>query len=129
MLDRPVLGGTVEETLQRERVEEMHRDDDLCLQRAQDVHHAVEIEGEVTVNRRHHHVDAADLVDARVTGTIATVAVKFAAKLASATLDRSGAVIDGSTTAVVDHLDVWTFTRQLGSRDPNWQLSATQTVH
>ena len=74
-------------------------------------------------------IDAADLVDARVAGTTATVAVKFAAKLASATLDRSGAVIDGSTTAVVDHLDVWTFTRQLGSRDPNWQLSATQTVH
>ena len=71
---------------------------------------------------------AADLVDARVAGTTATVAVKFAAKLASATLDRSGAVIDGSTTAVVDHLDVWTFTRQLGSRDPNWQLSATETA-
>jgi predicted lipid-binding transport protein (Tim44 family) len=74
-------------------------------------------------------IDAADFVDARVAGGIATIAVRFAAKLASATLDASGAVVDGSTTSVVDHLDIWTFTRRLGSRDPNWQLSATETVH
>ena len=57
------------------------------------------------------------------------LAVRFAAKLASATLDKAGAVIEGSTTQVVDHLDVWTFTRQLGARDPNWLLAATETVH
>ncbi|HEY3719483.1 MAG TPA: Tim44/TimA family putative adaptor protein [Roseiarcus sp.] len=74
-------------------------------------------------------IDAADLVDARVVGTVATLAVRFAAKLVSATSDSAGAVVEGSTTTVVDHLDVWTFTRQLGARDPNWQLSATETVH
>ena len=74
-------------------------------------------------------IDAADLVDARVAGAAATLAVRFAAKIVSATLDSAGAVIEGSTTTVVDHLDVWTFTRQLGARDPNWQLSATETVH
>ena len=74
-------------------------------------------------------IDAADLVDARVAGATATLAVRFAAKLASATLDAAGAVVEGSTTTVVDHLDVWTFTRQLGARDPNWQLSATEAVH
>ena len=30
---------------------------------------------------------------------------------------------------VADHLDVWTFTRDADSRDPNWLLAATQTVH
>ena len=74
-------------------------------------------------------IDAADLVDARVAGAAATLAVRFAAKIVSATLDSAGAVIEGSTTTVVDHLDVWTFTRQLGARDPNWQLSATEAVH
>jgi predicted lipid-binding transport protein (Tim44 family) len=74
-------------------------------------------------------IDAAELVDARVVGTTATLAVRFAAKLVSATSDRAGAVVEGSTTTVVDHLDVWTFTRQLGARDPNWQLSATEAVH
>jgi predicted lipid-binding transport protein (Tim44 family) len=74
-------------------------------------------------------IDAADIVDARVTGGVASVAVKFAAKLASATMDRTGAVIDGSTTSVGDHLDIWTFARTLGARDPNWMLAATETVH
>jgi len=74
-------------------------------------------------------IDAAELVDARVVGTTATLAVRFAAKLVSATFDSAGAVVEGSTTTVVDHLDVWTFTRQLGARDPNWQLSATEAVH
>jgi predicted lipid-binding transport protein (Tim44 family) len=74
-------------------------------------------------------VDAADIVEARLAGSIATVAVRFAAKLASATRDASGAEVEGSASEVVDHLDIWTFTRDVGSRDPNWLLAATQTVH
>ena len=35
-------------------------------------------------------------------------------------------VVDGSPDAVVDVTDVWTFARTLGSRDPNWQLVATE---
>jgi predicted lipid-binding transport protein (Tim44 family) len=38
-------------------------------------------------------------------------------------------VTEGSTVAVVEHLDVWTFSRDTRSRDPNWRLSATETVH
>jgi len=55
--------------------------------------------------------------------------VRFAAKLASATRDATGEVVDGEASDVVDHLDIWTFTRDVGSRDPNWILAATQTVH
>ncbi len=74
-------------------------------------------------------IDSADFVEARLAGSIATVAVRFAAKLASATRDASGALVEGSANDVVDHLDIWTFTRDVGSRDPNWLLAATQTVH
>jgi predicted lipid-binding transport protein (Tim44 family) len=74
-------------------------------------------------------IDASDIVDARIAGSTASVAVRFASKLASATLDKVGAVVEGSTSQVVDHLDIWTFTRQLGVRDPNWLLAATETVH
>jgi len=73
-------------------------------------------------------IDAADFVEARLAGSIATVSVRFAAKLASATRDASGAVVEGSASEVADHLDIWTFTRDVGSRDPNWLLAATQTV-
>jgi predicted lipid-binding transport protein (Tim44 family) len=74
-------------------------------------------------------IDSAEIVEARLAGSIATLAVRFGAKLASATLDSTGAPIEGSANEVVDHLDIWTFTRDVGSRDPNWLLAATQTVH
>ena len=53
--------------------------------------------------------------------------MRFAAKLASVTHDSAGAVVDGSPETVADHVDVWTFTRDVRSRDPNWQLSATES--
>ena len=76
-------------------------------------------------------IDAADFVEARLAGSIATVAVRFAAKLASATRDASGAVVEGSASDVADHLDIWTFTprrrlarSQLAARgDANGSLS------
>ena len=74
-------------------------------------------------------IDAADLVDARLAGSLASVAVRFAAKLASATHNAAGAIVEGSGNDVVDHLDIWTFTRDVSTRDPNWLLAATQTVH
>jgi predicted lipid-binding transport protein (Tim44 family) len=74
-------------------------------------------------------IDAASVVEARLTGTVASVAVRFAAKLASVTRDKSGAAVEGSPNDVVDHLDVWTFTRDVAAGDPNWLLAATQTVN
>jgi len=73
-------------------------------------------------------IDSADVVEARFAGPVASVAVRFAAKLVSVTRDKAGAVVEGSLDEVVEHLDVWTFTRNVASRDPNWQLAATQTV-
>jgi len=73
-------------------------------------------------------IDSADFVEARLAGSLAVVTVRFAAKLATATRDASGAVVEGSASDVADHRDVWTFTRDVRSRDPNWLLAATQTV-
>ena len=73
-------------------------------------------------------IDSTDVVDARLAGSIASIAVRFAAKLVSVTRDKVGAAVEGSPNDVVDHLDVWTFTRDIASRDPNWLLAATQTV-
>ena len=74
-------------------------------------------------------IDAASVVEARLAGTVASVAVRFAAKLASVTRDKAGAAVEGSPNDVVDHLDVWTFTRDVAAGDPNWLLAATQTVN
>jgi predicted lipid-binding transport protein (Tim44 family) len=53
------------------------------------------------------------------------VAVRFVAELTSVVRDRSGEIIEGSTTAIKRQRDVWTFARTMGSADPNWRLVAT----
>lgn len=71
-------------------------------------------------------IDRAEIVGVEVRGTNAQVMVRFASKLITATRDATGTVVDGSPEAVVDVTDVWTFARNLGSRDPNWLLVATE---
>src|SRR5574337_1846220 len=72
-------------------------------------------------------IDEAIITAARLMGSVAQVSVRFTTKLVSATKDKAGAVVDGSPTEVVDHVDVWTFERDVRSRDPNWRLTATQS--
>jgi predicted lipid-binding transport protein (Tim44 family) len=74
-------------------------------------------------------IDSAMFEDARLTGGTAQISVRFATKLVSNTRDKAGLVTEGSADSVVDHLDVWTFSRDTSSRNPNWRLSATETVH
>ncbi|MGA2792262.1 MAG: Tim44/TimA family putative adaptor protein [Roseiarcus sp.] len=74
-------------------------------------------------------IDSAMFEDARLNGGTAQISVRFATKLVSNTRDKAGVVTEGSADSVVDHLDVWTFSRDTGSRNPNWRLSATETVH
>jgi predicted lipid-binding transport protein (Tim44 family) len=56
----------------------------------------------------------------------AQITVRFVSKLISATRDRTGAVIDGNAEKVTDVTDVWTFARDVTSRDPNWKVVATE---
>ena len=72
-------------------------------------------------------IDGATIAGAQRDGPTAQISVRFASKLASVTRDMGGAVVDGSPADVVDHLDVWTFVRDVHSRDPNWRLTATQS--
>jgi predicted lipid-binding transport protein (Tim44 family) len=72
-------------------------------------------------------VDDATIASAGLVGQTARISVRFVAKLVSVTRDAQGAVVDGSPNAVADHIDLWTFARDVRSRDPNWQLTATES--
>ncbi len=72
-------------------------------------------------------IDNATIDGAGLVGQTARISVRFAAKLASVTRDGQGEVVDGSANTVVEHIDLWTFTRDVRSRDPNWQLTATES--
>ncbi|MEX0842195.1 MAG: Tim44/TimA family putative adaptor protein [Xanthobacteraceae bacterium] len=71
-------------------------------------------------------IDAAEIVGAELRGRSAQITVRFVSKLISVTRDASGAVIDGSPEKVTEVTDVWTFARDVSSRDPNWKLIATE---
>jgi predicted lipid-binding transport protein (Tim44 family) len=72
-------------------------------------------------------IDNATIAAAALVGQTARVSVRFVAKLASVTRDAQGEVVDGSANSVVEHIDLWTFARDVRSRDPNWQLTATES--
>jgi predicted lipid-binding transport protein (Tim44 family) len=79
-----------------------------------------------TAETRFVSIDAADITSAELRGRTAQITVRFVSKLVSVTRDRTGAVIDGNPEKVTDVTDVWTFARDLSSRDPNWKLVATE---
>ena len=73
-------------------------------------------------------IDAADIIAAEARGKTAQITVRFVSKLVSSTHDKAGAVIDGDPEKVTDVTDVWTFARDVTSRDPNWKLVATNQI-
>jgi predicted lipid-binding transport protein (Tim44 family) len=84
-----------------------------------------ETKGE-TSETRFVSIDRSDLTGAEVRGPTAQVTVRFVSQLVSVTRDRNGNVIDGNPDKVTDVTDVWTFARDVSSRDPNWKLVATE---
>lgn len=72
-------------------------------------------------------ISSADIVDANLVGTVAHIAVRFVSELVTAVRDRAGNVIEGDIKAVRQVTDVWTFSRDVTSPNPNWQLVATDS--
>lgn len=79
-----------------------------------------------TVENRFVSLDNADITGAELRGNTAHVTIRFISQLITATRDKSGNVVDGSPDKVTDVTDVWTFARDVTSRDPNWKLVATE---
>jgi predicted lipid-binding transport protein (Tim44 family) len=72
-------------------------------------------------------INRADIVEADLKNGIAQITVKFVSQLISATRDRSGEVIHGDPQRIKEVTDIWSFAREVASRNPNWRLVATQS--
>lgn len=72
-------------------------------------------------------INKAEITDAGVSGNEAFVTIKIESQLITATYDKAGILVDGDAESVADVNDVWTFARDLRSRDPNWKLVATES--
>jgi predicted lipid-binding transport protein (Tim44 family) len=74
-------------------------------------------------------IKSADLVEAELKAGVAQLTVKFVSELISATRDRAGVVIGGDPKRIREVTDIWTFAREVSSRDPNWKLVGTQAAN
>ena len=66
---------------------------------------------------------------AAMDGPLARVGVRFLSKQISATHGSDGQLRGGSPDRVTDMDDVWVFSRDVTSRDPNWTLVSTASGH
>ncbi|ODS61018.1 MAG: preprotein translocase subunit Tim44 [Erythrobacter sp. SCN 68-10] len=85
---------------------------------------AREAAGEVLENSL-IRIEETRIHSASLDGRMARIAVLFVADIAAVTRDRDGVVIAGSLDDAIESRDVWTFSRNVGSRDPNWLLEET----
>jgi predicted lipid-binding transport protein (Tim44 family) len=74
-------------------------------------------------------IDKAQLVGAEARDRIAQLTVRFVSQMISVTRDKTGTIVDGNADKVADITDIWTFARDMTSRDPNWKLVGTGSAH
>lgn len=74
-------------------------------------------------------IDKSDIIEAELKGSDAFVTVKFVSELISVTRDAGGDVVEGDPKKVREVTDIWTFSRDTASRNPNWKLVATEAAN
>ncbi len=79
-----------------------------------------------TVSTEIHAVRHADIVDARLTGRDAYITIRFTADETCVIRDRDNNIVSGDPDRITEMVDIWTFTRNVKSRDPRWLLCETR---
>jgi len=79
----------------------------------------------LTLDNRLVTIEQAVISEATVEKTVAVLTVRFEADIAAVTRNAEGQVVAGSLSDAVQTRDLWSFRRDLASRDPNWFLIET----
>jgi predicted lipid-binding transport protein (Tim44 family) len=72
-------------------------------------------------------VRSAEIIEAGLAGTVATVTVRFRSEQVNLIKDLEGRIVEGDPDRVADVTDEWSFARDTATSDPNWQLVATRS--
>jgi predicted lipid-binding transport protein (Tim44 family) len=72
-------------------------------------------------------VDDAQITAAETNRKSANITVRFVSQIISATYDQNENLVDGDAEQITEVIDLWTFSRDMRSRDPNWKLVATES--
>lgn len=57
--------------------------------------------------------------------SLAEITVRFVGEQTYMVRNKAGEIVEGGSREIKRQRDLWTFARQMGSADPNWQLVAT----
>jgi predicted lipid-binding transport protein (Tim44 family) len=71
------------------------------------------------------NIEQAVILEANMERSVAAITVRLEADIAAVTRNSEGQVVAGSMSDAVQTRDLWTFRRDLASRDPNWVLIET----
>ncbi|MDD7909562.1 MULTISPECIES: Tim44/TimA family putative adaptor protein [Pseudovibrio] len=72
-------------------------------------------------------IQKASISDAELKDKVAQLTLKIKSQLITATRGPEGHIVEGDPTNVTEVTDIWTFSRETGTPDPNWKLVATES--
>ncbi len=78
------------------------------------------------IEQRFVGIATAAIQSVNLTGSKASITMSFVSELISATFGKTGDLVEGDPKEIREVTDVWTFERDVTSRNPNWKLVATQ---
>lgn len=78
-----------------------------------------------TLDNRLVRVEEATITSASFNAPTARITVRFTADIAAVTRDADGNVVAGSLNDAIQSTDIWTFSRNVNSPDPDWLLDET----
>ena len=69
---------------------------------------------------------SADIKKINVRSSIADIVVKFASEQVNLLKNKKGKILSGNDEYIENHIDYWTFSKDLKSTNPNWKLVVTK---
>ena len=78
-----------------------------------------------TLDNRLIRIEETTITAAGLEGPQARITVRFRADIAAVTRDSQGQVVAGSLDDAIEAIDIWSFSRNIGSADPDWLLDET----
>jgi predicted lipid-binding transport protein (Tim44 family) len=78
-----------------------------------------------TLDNKLIRIEDATVVAASFAAPMARIAVRFTSDIAAVTRDKAGMMIAGSLDDAIEVHDLWTFSRDVNSADPDWLLDET----
>jgi predicted lipid-binding transport protein (Tim44 family) len=78
-----------------------------------------------TLDNRLVRIEETTITGAGFDAPFARITIRFRADIAAVTRDAEGHVIAGSLNDAIEAIDIWSFSRNVASSDPDWLLDET----